>query len=137
MIVFKFCQTYIETFLKFYRFQILACFFSSFSGCWVFWKFMTFYKIKAAKHIWEQCCHRVAETGSWFPLITKLALKGKCLASFKLFNSSHGFNTSFQPDSLPESRDNCMGGGDHWYLFAIEYWVLQSKTLLIHNAKIL
>ncbi len=66
-IFFKFGQTYIN--FLFYRLQICAYFFSSFSGCRVFNNFVILHYTKIAKHIWEQCFHLAAETGSWFPLI--------------------------------------------------------------------
>jgi hypothetical protein len=43
---FKFSQRYINTFLKFWGFQICAYFFSSFSGCWVISHFVMFTKLK-------------------------------------------------------------------------------------------
>jgi hypothetical protein len=50
----------------------MCVFFPSFSGCWVIGNFVIFLKIKVAKQIWEQCCHLMAETGSWFSLIDLL-----------------------------------------------------------------
>ncbi len=44
-------------------------FFCSFSGHWVIRNFVIFHKTTVAKHIWDPCCHLVAETGSWFILI--------------------------------------------------------------------
>ncbi len=42
---------------------------------------MIFHKIKVAKHIWDQCCHLAAETGSWFPSAKTVLLK-----SYKLWD---------------------------------------------------
>jgi len=51
------------------RIQNCAYFFHSFCGCWVIIKFAIFHKIKVLKCILDQCCHLVAETGSWFILM--------------------------------------------------------------------
>ncbi len=54
-------------------------FLSSICGCWVFSIFS--HKINASKDIWEPSCYLVAETGSWFPLISTVFAKA-CLFNF-------------------------------------------------------
>ncbi len=43
-------------------------FFSSFNSSWVINSFGIFHWTKVEKHIWEPCCHIVAETCTWFIL---------------------------------------------------------------------
>ncbi len=62
MIVIKFSQTYVKL-SKITHTNMW------FSVCWVISNFVIFHKIKVAKHIWDQCCHLVAETSTWYPLI--------------------------------------------------------------------
>ncbi len=79
-----------QTFLKFLGFQICAYCFASFSGFWTISNFVIFHKIKIPNCIWDQCCHLVAETGSWFiPIQMGLAShnSSKYLKSFDKLRS--------------------------------------------------
>jgi hypothetical protein len=63
LIVFKFSQTYIKKFIKFSEFQICA-YFSLALVVVEFLAIVIFDQIKVARHIWEQYCQLMAETGS-------------------------------------------------------------------------
>ncbi len=82
MIVFKFSQS--KHLSKILRIPNMCLFFCSFSGCWVIINFVILHYIKVAKHIWHQCCHMAAATGSCFPLIKK-----ECACLQILFSQLH------------------------------------------------
>ncbi len=53
---------------KFLRIQKYVFIFTLISVSVEYSKFMIFYKLKVAKHIWDPCCHLAAECGSRFIL---------------------------------------------------------------------
>ncbi len=59
-------------------------FFSSFSGCWVFSNFVIFHYIKVPKHIFEPCCHLLAEICSWFPIIESCHYVDRCCSTLSV-----------------------------------------------------
>jgi hypothetical protein len=108
LIAFKFSQTYIKEFLKFYEFQICAYFFISFSFCWVsaiLW-FFTKYKFQNISEINAATWHQKPEAD-----IPSLAISRRvkepfvCRASSFLSLDKTFILTFLSYQISPKSRD--------------------------------
>jgi hypothetical protein len=74
------------------RISNVCLFFSSFIFCWFISNFVIFHQIKVLKHIWDQCCHLMTETGSWYPLIANiLYVPLHSISLFYLLNDNNVF----------------------------------------------